>query len=105
MRNKTLIYAGLLLLVFSSVAMAVPPGKTVEYAGGGHGKVIFDGKLHHDKGFKCAYCHTKIFSMKRGAAKITLSEMSVGKFCGECHNGTMAFKVNDPANCTTCHKK
>lgn len=105
MRTLAIMCAGLMLFAFLSTAMAVPPGKTVEYAGGGHGKVIFDGKLHHDKGFQCANCHTKIFPMKRGSAKITLSEMSMGKFCGECHNGTQAFKVNEPLNCSMCHKE
>ena len=105
MRIITTLCAGLILIAFISVALAVPPGKTVEYGGGGHGKVIFDGKLHHDKGFQCANCHTKIFSMKKGSAKITLSEMSAGRFCGVCHNGIKAFKVNAPENCSMCHKK
>lgn len=85
-------------------AMAVPPGKTVEYAGGAQGKVVFDGKGHMEKGLKCNDCHTRIFQMKKGAA-ITMADMNAGKFCGECHNGTKAFTSNDPANCAKCHKK
>lgn len=92
-------------VVFIGSAMAVPPGKTVEYAGGGAGKVVFDGKTHADKGLKCNDCHTKIFQMKKGAAKMKMADINAGKFCGECHNGTKAFKSSDAANCAKCHKK
>ncbi len=85
-------------------AMAVPPGKTVEFAGGAQGKVVFDGKSHMEKGLKCNDCHTRIFPMKKGAT-ITMADMNAGKFCGECHNGTKAFASNDPASCSKCHKK
>lgn len=91
-------------VVFVGSAMAVPPGKTVEYAGGGAGKIAFDGKVHADKGLKCNDCHTKIFQMKKGA-KITMAEMNAGKNCGTCHNGEKAFKSSDAANCAKCHKK
>lgn len=90
---------------FFGSAMATPPGKTVEYAGGPMGKVIFDGKVHADKGLKCNDCHTKIFQMKKGAAKMTMAAINKGEFCGTCHNGKKAFKSSDPANCTKCHKK
>lgn len=92
-------------VVFIGSAMAVPPGKTVEYAGGGAGKVVFDGKIHADKGLKCNDCHTKIFQMKKGTAKMKMADINAGKFCGECHNGTRAFKSSDEANCAKCHKK
>lgn len=89
---------------FIGAAMAVPPGKTTEFAGGPIGKVVFDGKLHADKGLKCDACHTKIFAMKKGA-KITMAAMNKGENCGACHNGSKAFASSDPKNCKTCHKK
>ncbi len=92
-------------VVFIGSALAVPPGKTVEFAGGGAGKVVFDGKVHADKGLKCNDCHTKIFQMKKGTAKMKMADINAGKFCGECHNGTKAFKSSDAANCAKCHKK
>lgn len=92
-------------LVLIGSAMAVPPGKTVEFPGGAMGKVVFDGKIHADKGLKCNDCHTKIFKMKKGGEKITMAEINAGKFCGVCHNGTKAFASKDAANCTKCHKK
>ncbi len=86
-------------------SMAVPPGKTVDFEGGSMGKVIFDGKVHADKGLKCNDCHTKIFKMKKGAEKITMADMNAGKNCGTCHNGEKAFSTKDKANCGKCHKK
>ena len=92
-------------VMFVGSAMAVPPGKTVDYAGGDAGKVVFDGKSHADKGLKCNDCHTKIFPMKKGGEKITMADMNAGKNCGVCHNGEKAFKSSDAANCGKCHKK
>ncbi len=104
--KKTVLFVALLVIVaFVGSALAVPPGKTVEFAGGSAGKVVFDGKTHADKGLKCNDCHTKIFQMKKGSAKITMADINAGKNCGECHNGTKAFKASDAANCGKCHKK
>lgn len=85
-------------------ALAVPPKQKVEYAGGGLGQVVFDGKIHAAKGLQCDSCHTKIFEMKKGS-KITMAEINAGKSCGTCHNGGKAFKASDGANCGKCHKK
>ncbi len=104
--KKTALFIVLVVIVaFVGTALAVPPGKTVEFAGASAGKVVFDGKVHADKGLKCNDCHTKIFMMKKGSAKITMADMNAGKNCGECHNGTKAFKSSDAANCGKCHKK
>ncbi len=94
----------LVAVAFVGSALAVSPDKKIEYAGGSAGKVVFDGKVHADKGLKCTDCHTKIFQMKKGA-KITMADMNAGKYCGTCHNGGKAFKSGDPANCGKCHKK
>jgi c(7)-type cytochrome triheme protein len=92
------------IVAFVGSAFAVPPGKTVDYEGGGAGKVVFDGKTHADKGLKCNDCHTKIFPMKKGM-KMTMADMNAGKNCGECHNGTKAFSSKEAADCAKCHKK
>lgn len=90
-----------------SSAIAVPGGKTVEYAGGAQGKVVFDGKAHASKGLKCGDCHTnpKLFGMKKGSSKMTMADMNAGKFCGSCHDGKKAFKTSDEASCGKCHSK
>ena len=96
-------FAALMLSIGN--VMAVPPGKTVEFASP-KGNVIFDGKAHADKGLKCADCHIKpkLFEMKKGGDKITMAAMNDGKFCGACHDGNKAFSVKAPANCVKCHK-
>lgn len=86
-------------------ALAVPPGKTIEFEGGSLGKVVFDGKIHMDKGLKCNDCHTKIFQMKKGSVEIKMADINAGKYCGVCHNGEKAFKSSEPASCAKCHKK
>jgi c(7)-type cytochrome triheme protein len=103
-RNILAVMAVAAIAAFSVSATAVPPGKTVEFDSP-MGKVVFDGKIHADKGLKCNACHTKIFKMKKGADKITMHEINEGEFCGACHNGEKAFKASDPKNCKTCHKK
>ena len=92
-------------IAFVGSAFAVPSGKSVDFAGGDAGKVVFDGKVHADKGLKCMDCHPKIFHMKKDADTFKMADINAGKFCGECHNGTKAFKASDPANCGKCHKK
>ncbi len=93
-------------LVLSAAAFAVPSGKTLEFTPQGAGKVVFSGKVHADKGLKCADCHASgIFKMKKGGDTITMKDINEGKFCGACHNGTKAFSAKDPANCNKCHQK
>ena len=105
MRLLTILFTLAIAVVFIGSAMAVPPGKTVEFAGGGTGKVVFDGKTHADKGLKCNDCHTKLFPMKKGGEKLTMADMKTGKNCGACHNATKAFGVAEKADCGKCHKK
>jgi len=104
--KKIGILVALLISLPVASAIAVPSGKTLDWESP-QGKVTFDGKVHADKGLKCADCHTKpaIFKMKKGTAAMKMAELNAGKFCGECHNGTKAFKTDDKANCVKCHKK
>jgi len=97
------VFAGLTLSIGN--VMAVPSGKTVEFASP-RGKVTFDGKVHADKGLKCADCHTKpkLFEMKKGGDKMTMAAMNEGKSCGACHDGKKAFSVKAAADCVQCHK-
>ncbi|MGE5300868.1 MAG: cytochrome c3 family protein [Acidobacteriota bacterium] len=104
MRIATLILTVFIALAFVGSALAVPAGKTVEFKDGAMGKVIFDGKVHADKGLKCNDCHTKIFPMKK-SEKLTMAAMNEGKECGTCHNGEKAFSVKDAKDCAKCHKK
>ncbi|GAB4389163.1 MAG: hypothetical protein Kow0025_12830 [Thermodesulfovibrionales bacterium] len=99
--KKVILLTLVLAIAVIGTAMAVPPGKTVEFAGGAMGKVVFDGKAHADAGLKCMDCHPKLFEMKAGA-KIAAPHKA-GEACFTCHNGEKAFDFS--ANCAKCHKK
>ncbi len=103
--KKLLAVAIVMIVTFvlSMSAFAVPAGKSVEFDGKAAGKVVFEGKVHADKGLKCADCHPGVFKMKKGADAITMADINAGKFCGTCHKeGGKAFA---PKECAKCHKK
>jgi len=103
MKKFTIIVALIITVAFIGSAMATGPGKTVEYAGGTQGKVIFNGDTH--KVSKCADCHPKLFQMKKGSFKMPKADHVAGKLCGTCHDGTKAFGQEKPEDCAKCHKK
>jgi c(7)-type cytochrome triheme protein len=102
MKKVAILLTVLVVVAFIGSALAVPPGKTIEYTKSSMGKVIFDGKIHADAGKKCNDCHTKIFQMKTGTTKIKAPHKP-GETCGVCHNGEVAFLQQ--GNCKRCHKK
>lgn len=67
----------------------------------GVGPVIFPHD-RHEKAFKCADCHPKIFKDKRGSNAINMKMNMEGKFCGSpnCHNSPKAFPLYQ---CEKCH--
>jgi c(7)-type cytochrome triheme protein len=111
MRLMILVLVLLVSVAFVGSAVAVPPGKTIEYADGDQGKVIFSGDTHGPKqGMKCNDCHPKPFAMKKGSFKMTKEDHGKPDYCGKCHDGTehngkVIFSQSDPANCAKCHKK
>ena len=98
-----LIVAGLFLV--SGSALAVPPGKTLEFTKSSMGKVTFSGKIHADAGVKCMECHNpETFpKMKQGTVEIKMAKIYAGELCGKCHNGKRAFAAK--TSCTRCHKR
>jgi len=102
---KKLAFVLVLSAFCATAALAVPPGRTLEFDKSPMGKVIFDGKLHNDAAKSCAQCHNKdtFPAMKKGTVTITMDEIYAGKQCGICHNGQLAFDAK--GNCARCHKK
>jgi c(7)-type cytochrome triheme protein len=93
-------------IAFVGTAMAVGPGKSVEYPGGDAGKVIFKGDTHGAKqGMKCNDCHPKPFGMKKGSFKMTKEDHGKADNCGICHDGKKAFSQSTEADCGKCHMK
>ena len=105
----SLIY--LLGLTVSHASYAAEPDNIV------YGDIIFEGKgatqemlspyfphWKHRVLYRCSVCHEKIFTMERGANKMSMNLFKEGKFCGECHNGKEAFKIGFNT-CNRCHSK
>jgi c(7)-type cytochrome triheme protein len=94
-----------ILFLSSSIALAVPGKKTIEFDKSPMGTVTFDGTLHKEAGNKCKDCHNKgMFpKMKQGTVSITMNDIYAGKLCGVCHNGDRAFDAK--GNCARCHVK
>lgn len=68
--------------------------------------VTFSHDTHVGKqGFSCSMCHPRLFNMKalevQEKADFTMAALEQGKYCGACHNGTMAFTSN--SRCASCH--
>jgi len=106
MKIATIMLSILVAIAFVGSALAVMPGKTVEYAGGDAGKVIFNGDTHGTKqGMKCADCHPKPFGMKKSSFKMTKEDHGKPDYCGKCHDGQKAFSQSSEADCGKCHMK
>ncbi len=62
--------------------------------------VVFPHWFHRIR-FRCNVCHEKIFKIKAGANKMSMSIITEdGKACGACHNGLTAW---EPLECERCH--
>ena len=110
--KKTMVIVLITLAVVSAVlflspvpSSAVGSGATITWQGGGAGQVVFEGKEHAEKGYVCNDCHSGLFSMKKGAASMTMAAMNKGEYCGACHNGKTAFGTGDKSKCHECHGK
>ena len=73
--------------------------KELRYKVEGIGDVVFSHKFHTSI-FSCDQCHPGTFSMKKTKGKMTMEEINKGKYCGACHNGSMASPASD---CGKCH--
>lgn len=63
-------------------------------------EVLFPHTLHA-WWLNCKSCHPHRFVRTAGDTKMTMREMSKGKYCGECH-GKVAFPLED---CNKCHNR
>ena len=62
--------------------------------------VIFPHWFHRIR-FRCKVCHNELgFEMRAGANEITMGKIIDGQYCGLCHNGEVAWGVD---NCSLCH--
>lgn len=62
--------------------------------------VIFPHWFHRIR-FRCKVCHADLgFEFKAGGNEINMLKIIDGEFCGACHNGEVAWSVE---NCSLCH--
>jgi len=104
MRIKFFIYICLVLSVsLLTVETKAEYGDVVlnTYAeASGMKPVIFPHWFHRIR-FTCKVCHSDLgFKMKAGANNIKMMDIMEGQFCGNCHNGEVAWGIE---NCDLCH--
>jgi c(7)-type cytochrome triheme protein len=62
--------------------------------------VVFSHWFHRIR-FRCNVCHSELgFRMRAGANDVLMSDIIDGKFCGMCHNNTIAWGAE---RCDLCH--
>lgn len=62
--------------------------------------VVFPHWFHRVR-FRCKVCHADLgFKMKAGGNEINMVKIIDGEYCGACHNGEIAWSVE---NCNLCH--
>jgi c(7)-type cytochrome triheme protein len=62
--------------------------------------VVFPHWFHRVR-FRCKVCHGDLgFQFKAGGNQIDMLKIIDGQFCGACHNGQLAWSVE---NCNLCH--
>ena len=62
--------------------------------------VVFPHWFHRVR-FRCKVCHADLgFQFKAGGNRIDMLKIIDGQFCGACHNGELAWNVE---NCNLCH--
>jgi len=68
--------------------------------------VLFSHASHvQESGLSCDSCHDGIFAMEALSVQknkdFTMASLYQGKYCGACHDGSMAFASN--TQCARCH--
>lgn len=99
----------LFFLVIGILLVALPRLVTAEYGdvlmnnysdAAGMRPVVFPHWFHRIR-FRCKVCHADLgFKMQAGGNHINMLKIIDGEYCGACHNGEVAWSVE---NCDVCH--
>lgn len=94
--------------VFAALFIHVPDARA-EYGdvvinnysdGAGMRPVVFPHWFHRIR-FRCKVCHADLgFKFQAGGNEINMVKIIDGQYCGACHNGDIAWSVE---NCNLCH--
>lgn len=95
--------------VLLALAMALPASSHAEYGDvvinnfsddAGMRPVVFPHWFHRIR-FRCKVCHADLgFKFQAGGNEISMLNIIDGEYCGACHNGDIAWSVE---NCNLCH--
>lgn len=102
-------HCGFISFIFASVFLATTEDAHAEYGdiiinnysdAAGMRPPIFPHWFHRIR-FRCKICHSDLgFKFKAGGNDINMAKIIGGEFCGACHNGEIAWSIE---NCTLCH--
>lgn len=91
------------------LAMAIATRASAEYGDvvinnysddAGMRPVVFPHWFHRIR-FRCKVCHADLgFRFQAGGNEISMLKIIDGEYCGACHNGNVAWSVE---NCDLCH--
>ncbi|KAF0192434.1 MAG: hypothetical protein FD165_1059 [Gammaproteobacteria bacterium] len=108
-QRRNLGRSAVFAMMASLTAFALPQVAHAEYAdvvinnyadAAGMRPVVFPHWFHRVR-FRCKVCHADLgFQFKAGGNKINMAKIIDGQFCGACHNGEIAWSVE---NCGMCH--
>jgi c(7)-type cytochrome triheme protein len=103
LRTAILIVVGALALLASAHEALAEYGDVVinNYSdAAGIRPVVFPHWFHRMR-FRCKVCHSDLgFKFAAGGDEINMLKIIDGQFCGACHNGSVAWPVE---NCELCH--
>ena len=96
-------------VAFASAALMPVPAAHAEYGdvvinnfstAAGMRPVVFPHWFHRVR-FRCKVCHGDLgFKFQAGGNQINMVKIIDGQFCGACHDGGVAWSVE---NCNLCH--
>ena len=97
------------VLVLAALWLVAPPSARAEYGDvvinnhsdkAGMRPAVFPHWFHRVR-FSCKVCHADLgIQMKAGGNNINMVKIIDGQYCGACHNGELAWSVE---NCNLCH--
>lgn len=101
--NTKLIILSTILFIFSNTETKAEFGDVVinNYSdAAGMRPVVFPHWFHRIR-FRCKVCHADLgFKFEAGGNQIDMLKIIDGEYCGACHNGEVAWSVE---NCNMCH--
>ena len=108
-KRRKALRAALAAAILAGLAALAAPHATAEYGdvvmnnystAGGMRPVVFPHWFHRVR-FSCKVCHGDLgFKFEAGGNQVNMVKIIDGQYCGACHDGGIAWSVE---NCALCH--